>query len=133
MKTIINLFIITGIILLINSCSTPLTVFPISKITPAAQITAEKSVDEQQNFVLEIIARNLASADRLNPPGNNYSVWIVTSSYRVKNVGQLIIENAEKGSFKTSTPFDFHQVFITVEDQPDLHYPVGVEISRTRI
>ena len=119
-------------VLTLTSCATTAK-FPVSSTAPAADISAKKKTDSHRNITLEITARNLASPDRLNPAGNNYSVWIVTKEYGVKNVGQLMIRNAKKSSFKTTTPFDFNEIFITVENQGDLKYPTGTEISRTKI
>ncbi len=119
-------------VLTLTSCATTAK-FPVSSTAPAADISAKKKTDSHRNITLEITARNLASPDRLNPAGNNYSVWIVTKEYDVKNVGQLMIRNAKKSSFKTTTPFDFNEIFITVENQGDLKYPTGTEISRTKI
>lgn len=120
------------LILLIHSCSTNVK-FPVSSVVPAATITAQKKTDQQKNYTLEIKAQNLASAERLSPPGHNYSIWIVTTEYGVKNVGQLNVDNAEKSTFKTITPFDFDEVFITVERKGDLQYPEGDEIARTKL
>lgn len=130
MRTIQNLLILSFLVML-NSCSTKAK-FPVSRVTPAADITAKKSTDKQNNFVLEITANNLATADRLDPPGNNYSVWIVTTEHGLRNVGQLNVKNAEKTTFKTTTPFDFNEIFITVEQKGDVGYPTGAEISRTK-
>jgi hypothetical protein len=47
-------------------------------------------------------------------------------------VGQLLVSNGDKATFKTTTAFGFDEVFITVENQSDLTYPTGVEISRTK-
>jgi hypothetical protein len=124
--------ILFSFLTLFLGCAT-YTKFPVSKVTPAADISAKKKINSQKNFSLEIIANNLADANRLNPPGNNYSVWIVTKSHGIKNVGQLNVENAEKTVFKTVTPFDFDEVFITIENQGDSNYPLGVEIARTKI
>lgn len=132
MKTIKTLLVLT-IMVMLGACSTSKAKFPVSSTTPAADISVKKSVDKQKNYVLEITAKNLADADRLNPPGNNYSVWIRTVEHGVRNVGQLNVSNAKKTTFKTLTPFDFNEVFITVENQGDLTYPRGVEISRTKI
>lgn len=131
MNTIKNLIIAISILVL-NSCATSAT-FPVSSLVPAADISAKKKTDSNKNITLEITAKNLASPDRLNPSGNNYSVWIVTEEHGIKNVGQLIIDNAEKSTLKTVTPFDFDELFITVENQGDLKYPTGTEVSRTRI
>jgi hypothetical protein len=131
MKTIKKVIALIFIVSL-GSCGKNIK-FPISSRVPAATITAKKSTDNQNNINLEIEAKNLASADRLNPSGNNYSVWIVTTEFGVKNVGQLNVDNNQKSTFKTVTPFDFKEVFITVEEQGDLQYPEGVEIARTKI
>jgi PBP1b-binding outer membrane lipoprotein LpoB len=131
MKTIKNLFVL-ALIVFLGSCATN-TKFPVSSVVPAANISAKKKTDKQQNFTLEITSENLASASRLSPPGNNYSIWIVTKAYGVKNVGQLTIKNARKTTFKTVTAFDFNEVFITVENQGNLLYPQGTEIARTKL
>ncbi|OYZ00962.1 MAG: hypothetical protein B7Y37_08670 [Sphingobacteriia bacterium 28-36-52] len=106
--------------------------FPVSTVVPAAEITAKKSTDANKNNTLEITARNLASPDRLVPAGSNYSIWVVSIGQGTKNVGQLLVSNGDKATFKTTTAFDFDEVFITVENQSDLTYPTGVEISRTK-
>lgn len=113
------------------SCATTAK-FPVSSVVPAAEISAKKSTDANKNSTLEITARNLASPDRLVPAGTNYSVWVVSKGQGTKNVGQLLVKNGDKANFKTTTAFDFDEVFITVENQSDLTYPTGVEISRTK-
>lgn len=125
--------ILLSIVLFVLTACGSTAKFPVSSFAPAADITAKKKTDSHKNNTLEINAKNLASPDRLNPPGNNYSVWIVTPDQGIKNMGQLIIRNARSSSFKTSTPFEFNEVFITVENQGDLKYPSGTEISRTKI
>lgn len=131
MNTIKALLTVVSILVL-YSCATN-AIFPVSNLVPAADISAKKTTDSNKNITLEITAKYLASPDRLKPPGNNYSVWIVTKKQGIKNVGQLIINNAKKTIFKTVTPFEFDELFITVENQGDLKYPTGIEISRTRI
>lgn len=131
MKTLKGLCAILLIATLVSCAST--AKFPVSSTVPAATISAKKTMDNNKNVRLEITARNLASPERLNPPGRNYSVWVVTKENEVNNVGQLMIKNVKKSTFKTSTPFDFDEIFITVENQGDLKYPTGIEISRTKI
>ena len=131
MNTVKTLVVLISILIL-NSCATTAK-FPISSLVPAADISAKKKTDAHKNITLEITAQNLASPNRLNPSGNNYSVWIVTKDQGIINVGQLIVKNAQKSIFKTVTPFDFHELFITVENQGDLKAPAGREISRTKI
>lgn len=128
----IKTLLIAASFLILNSCATTAK-FPISSLVPAADISAKKKKDSHKNITLEITAENLASPNRLNPSGNNYSIWIVTKDNGIKNVGQLIIRNAKKSTFKAITPFDFSEVFITVENHRDLPAPTGKEISRTKI
>jgi hypothetical protein len=121
-----------SLIVMFSSCYSTAR-FPISDKTPAADMTAKKRIDKQKNYTLEINVKNLASSDRLNPPGSNYSVWIMTVDNEIKNVGQLNVKNAKKTNFKTVTPYDFNEIFITVENKGDSDYPVGIEIARTKI
>ena len=129
MRTIKHLAII-GAVALMSACASTAN-FPVSSTVPAADITATKKKDKNKNFVIEVTAINLAEASRLNPPKNNYSVWIVVENGITKNVGQLINKNAKKATLKTTTPFNVKEIFITAEEQGNLNYPVGTEISRT--
>ncbi|MDZ7648315.1 MAG: hypothetical protein U5K54_14645 [Cytophagales bacterium] len=118
------------VVLLLTSCASTVK-FPISSVTPAAEITAKMTQDKHKNFVIEVTAYNMASADRLDPPKNNYIVWIVSENNGTMNIGQLTIKNGEKSYLKTSTPFKVKEIFITAEDESDISYPSGTEISRT--
>ena len=120
------------IILLLTSCSSIKT-FPVSNTAPAAEITAKIKQDKNKNYFIEVKAKNLASSDRLSPPKNNYSVWLVTKKNGIKNMGQLIIENAKTSKLKTTTPFQVVEIFITAEDQGNLSEPNGIEITRTNV
>lgn len=105
--------------------------FPTSDAAPAALIKAKMTKDANKNNVIEVTAWHLAQTSRLNPPKKNYSVWIVAENGATKNLGQLIHENSKKASLSATTPFNVKEIFITAEDQGNLNYPVGVEISRT--
>ncbi|MFN3757392.1 MAG: hypothetical protein ACK4RM_10580 [Flavobacterium sp.] len=117
--------------MLITSCANTAK-FPVSGSVPAADITAQKKQDKNNNFTIEVTAKNLADAQRLNPPRNNYSVWIVTEDGITKNIGQLSNRNARTAVLKAVTPFNFREIFVTAENQGDLTFPSGTEISRTR-
>lgn len=129
MKSLINLLFVT-ILVLLTSCATTAK-FPVSSVTPAAEITATKKQDKNNNYVIEVTAKNLASANRIDPSKKNYNVWIVTENNGTKNAGMLVNKNAKTASLKTSTPFNVKEIFITAEDQGDYSYPVGIEIART--
>lgn len=131
MKTVKSLVIVC-VLALITSCSSTLK-FPISNDAPAADITAKIKKDKYDNFQIEVVAKNLADASRLNPPKNNYSVWVVAENGEIKNIGQLTQKNAKKAVLETSTPFTVEEIFITAENQGNLNAPSGKEISRINV
>ncbi len=57
---------------------------------------------------------------------------IVSETDGVRNIGKLKIKNAETAGIETLTPFKFSEVFITAEDQADVTYPGGIEITRIK-
>lgn len=116
-------------ILLLNSCSSTLK-FPISSVTPAAEIKVNIKKDKHNNHVIKVTAVDLAGADRLIPPKNNYIIWIVTERNGIKNVGQLTSKNEKKSYLITNTPFNIKEVFITAEEQGNISYPSGIEITK---
>lgn len=130
MKTIKNLVIIAFLVM-VSSCAST-AIFPISVTVPAAEIKATKKQDQNSNYLIELTANNLADASRLNPPMNNYSVWIVIDKGVTKNIGQLSNKNGKRAVLKTLTPFNVKEIFITAEKQGNLTFPEGVEISRTK-
>ena len=129
MKSFINVLLVTVMVFL-TSCATT-TKFPVSSITPAAEITAKEKQDSNNNYVIEVTAKNLASANRVDPSKKNYNVWIVTENNSTKNAGMLVNKNAKTATLKIVTPYDVKEIFITAEDQGNYSYPVGIEISRT--
>jgi hypothetical protein len=131
MKTIKHL--IAGIVaVLLTSCASTAK-FPTSIITPAAEIVAKTKTDKNNNTVIEVTAKNLASADRLDPPKESYVVWITTEDNGTKNIGLLNSKNGSKAVLITSTPFKVREIYITAENQGNISYPAGIEISRTSL
>ncbi|WP_321519030.1 hypothetical protein [uncultured Bacteroides sp.] len=131
MKRAKNVLLI-AILLFLTSCAS-ITKFPISSTVPAAEITAKTKQDKNKNYSIEVTAKYLASPERLNPPKNNYNVWIVTEENEIKNLGMLTNKNAKTAVLKTKTPFKVVEIFITAEDQGNNSFPNGLEISRTNL
>ncbi|MDD4922589.1 MAG: hypothetical protein PHS30_08965 [Bacteroidales bacterium] len=118
-------------ILLFISCSTA-SKFPVSSVTPAANIVVYRHHDSNGNRTITIKAKNLASTERLSPPKQMYVVWILVENNMAKNIGQLKIKNAKEAEIKTLTAFNYTEIFITAEDQADVQYPSNLEISRIK-
>lgn len=123
--------IVLVLILALSSCANILK-FPISTVSPAANIEIRRQQDQNGNNAIKITANNLAAAERLSPPKKFYVAWVLLESNEVRNIGQLNVKNAKKAEIETLTPFKFTEVFITAEDQADILYPTGVEISRIK-
>jgi hypothetical protein len=104
---------------------------PVSTVAPAAVITAKKTLDKNKNYVVELVALNLTSPERLNPPKDHYNVWIVTEQNEYKNLGQIMNANAKKVVFRTLTPFNPKEIILTAEDEGNRPMPTGIEIART--
>jgi hypothetical protein len=131
MKTMNRLLIVAFAAILASCAST--VKFPVSNTLPGADITVKKSKDKSSNYVIEVTAENLADPNRLEPPKNNYSVWVVLNNGQTRNIGQLSANNNNKAVLKTITPFDVREIFITAEERGDLTYPAGTEIARTTL
>ncbi len=131
MKKIKGLLIVAVSILLVSCSST--VQFPISTVTPGAEISANVKKDANMNYIVEVVAKNLANANRLDPPKSNYVVWIISDNNGTKNIGQMFTKNGKKSTLKTTTAFKPTAIFITAEDQGIITYPSGIEISRMSI
>jgi len=129
MKTIITLILS---IFLITSCATTKE-FPVSDITPAAKIKASINKDKNGNYKISVVADNLSSAERLNPPKNVYVVWVITAMNGTKNIGQLKNKNAQKATLQTLTSFEPEEIFITAEEEGNISYASGPVISRISV
>jgi len=128
----LKLFAVVIGVLFFTSCATSVN-FPVSDLVPAAEIRVSKKQDNNNNYTIKVTAENLASAARLDPPKNNYVVWIATEDNGLKNVGQLLNKNAKKVELETTTPFNVREIFITAEDEGNITYPSGIEITRTKL
>ena len=116
-------------VFLMTSCVT-VAKFPVSDVAPTANIVAKIKKDKQNNFEIAIITNYLSSAERLSPPKKIYVIWIKTKENGLSNAGQLKIENGKKNTLKTLTSFEPLEILITAENEGNVTFPSGIEISR---
>jgi hypothetical protein len=131
MKTF-KIFAIIGIIAFLTSC-TSTKKFPISQVTPAADITAKIKKQDKPNYLVTITANNLAASERLDPPKKTYVIWAVSEAGVIRNVGHFTQQNAVKSTYKASFPYKPIEIFITAEEEEGLCEPAGIEIARTKL
>jgi len=128
----IKRILFVAIVAILTSCASA-SIFPISEVVPAAEITAKKVKQGKWNYQITLTALNLASPERLTPAKKMYVIWAVSPSGTIRNVGFFNNINAEKSIYKASFPYEPMEIFITAEDEEDLCKPNGVEVTRVKL
>lgn len=123
---------IIGVVALMTSCAST-SKFPVSQVTPAADITVKTMKQGKPNYLVTITANNLAASERLNPPKEIYVIWAISEAGVIRNVGHFTQKNAVKSTYKASFPYKPVEIFITAEDEEGLCQPAGTEITRTKL
>lgn len=126
MKNKIALSLSIVLIAFLSSCATKVD-FPVSKVTPGADVTAKVKKDANDNYRIDLKAEKLTSPDRLNPPKEMYVVWIETNR-GTKNLGKLrmssgIFSSTRKGALSTTVAFEPKRIIITAEDSSTNNQP----------
>lgn len=134
-KNILSGLLFTFFLAAFTSCSKKVT-FLNSSVVPAAQGYVKVNKDDNKNYVIKIEIKNLAEVNRLQPPKNNYVIWMITDENSTKNIGQIksgssMMSSKLKASFETVTPFKPTKIFITAEDNADVQYPGAPTVLST--
>jgi hypothetical protein len=108
--------------MLIAGCATTVH-FPVSSELPAADLTAKIKTDDNNNYLVDLKAKHLASPERLNPSKDIYLVWLVTEDGEFQNLGMLSGDNSKQGSLKTVTSLKPERIIVTAEKEPNLREP----------
>jgi Flp pilus assembly protein CpaB len=131
MKSIQKLSIMVVLVIL-TSCVSKIK-FPVSQITPAADISAKIKKQEAPNYQVSITANNLANSERLEPSKKIYVIWATSEAGITRNAGHFTHKNAEKATYKSSFPYKPIEIFITAEDDEGVCQPTGIEITRAKL
>ncbi len=130
-KNIINVLVVIAVIL-IAACSNTAK-FPVSQVAPGAEIKAKTRVDQDNNKVLTINAKNLESPANVDPGSTEYVVWIETDDKGLRNIGRLESKDDNTAVFKAETPYEYSEIIITAESRANVSQPSGPEIARVEI
>lgn len=128
---VLRLLTIAVSIAVFYSCATTVR-FPVSQSVPAADGSVKIKRDRNKNYQIAVNIKHLANPNRLTPPKSVYVVWAETDEGLTKNIGRLVSNKSNKGSMKTSIPFNPVQIFITAEDEGALTFPGNQELFRTQ-
>lgn len=101
--------------------------FPVSNIVPGAEVEAKIKTDSNDNYEIDLTAKNLTSPDRLDPPKEMYVVWAETSR-GTKNLGRLEISkgmfsSTRSGKLKTVSSYKPKRILITAENTSSNNEP----------
>jgi hypothetical protein len=123
-------------ILLFESCARKIS-FMTSSVVPAAEGTVKLKKDNNNNYNVSLEVMRLAEPERLQPPKDNYVVWMNTEQNGTQNIGKLetssgLLSKTLKSSLETVTPFKPSDFFITAEDDAVVQYPSGQVVLRTK-
>jgi len=124
--------LLLGFLIVTTSCTSTKT-FPVSKLVPAAEITVNKKIVNDNNNEVKVKAKYLASPERVSKNATAYVVWLVSEENGIKNLGALYHKNGESSELKTITSFVGSEIFITAEKEAGISQPNGVEISRVKL
>jgi hypothetical protein len=130
MKKVLQTSIIL-IIAILASCTTT-TKFPVSTVTPGADILMDVKKVGTNNYKVSITSFNLASTERLDPPQAAYVIWMVSNTDVLRNVGNFSKSGDNKLTFTAFFPYMISEVFITAEGSAGACKPEGIEITRIK-
>lgn len=130
-KIIINVLVVFAVFL-IAACSNTAK-FHLSQVVPEAEIKAITRVDQDNNKVLIINAKNLESPANVDPGSTEYVVWIETDDQGLRNIGRLVSKDDHTAVFKAETPYEYSEIIITAESRANVSQPSGPEIARVEI
>mgnify|MGYP003608417924 CR=1 FL=1 len=110
--------------------------FLASTVVPSArgQVTIKKI--KNKNYAIKIKIDELAEVKKVEPSKNMYIVWMESEKLTVKNMGHILcdtgcISSKFKAAFETVTVFKPTKIFITLEDNPNVPYPINPFVLET--
>lgn len=127
------IFLITSSFLIIAFACSNTARFTVTDAAPNAEIRAKTRVDEDNNKVLTINAKNLEEPASIDSASNTYVVWIKTDADELLNIGQLQNKADETASMKAITRYEFREIIITAESRANVAEPSGTEIAKVDI
>jgi len=113
--------------LIITSCATN-EAFLNSSVVPAATGKVKVKRDGNQNYVINLEVKNIASVVRLQSAKQLYVVWMETERGIFENLGQLktstgFMSKQRTASLETVSSFKPVRFFITAENEKNVRYP----------
>lgn len=120
-----------------TSCAKKIAFAP-SSVVPAASGSVKVKKDDNNNYKVNLHVQHLPEAGDLNPPKNNYTVWMETADNRAMNIGRLqvskgLFSKTRKGELETVASFKPVRFFITAEDSSTPNIPGSEHVLTTSL
>jgi hypothetical protein len=96
--------------------------------TPGARGVVTVQQGDNGNRELDVKVQSLALPSSLTPPASAYVVWIQEPGQQPENLGQIQLDSHENGELHVKTPFARFKVFITAEENAQVHVPQGIQV-----
>jgi hypothetical protein len=96
--------------------------------TPAARGTVTVHISSNNNSRLDLKVQALAKPSSLTPAANAYVVWVQPPGEPAQNEGELKVDKNLNGELHTETSYKRFKVFVTAEQNAQVHAPSGPEV-----
>ena len=104
-----------------------------STIVPAAAGTLQTGQDKNGNTSIELQVHHLAAPQSLSTPENVYVVWVQHGELAPCKAGFLGIGKNLGGTFKSVTPYDAFQIWVSAEQDRETTSPRGPEVLKVSV
>lgn len=104
-----------------------------TQLTPGAGGQVLISKGDNGNTRVDVKVEHLAPPAALNPPSNDYVVWLQENGRGPENQGVIKVGKDENGQLRIKTPYKAFRLFITAEPTPTPQMPNNMEVLSARV
>jgi hypothetical protein len=103
-------------------------------VDPGARGTIHTDNDDNGNTRIKVEVEHMATPQQLNPPHQNYVVWIQQEGQPPKILGELNVDKEHAdGKLEGLTPAKVFDVIVTAEDQRNPMTPSGTVVLQGHV
>lgn len=101
---------------------------------PGAEGNIKASSTDNDNTLIEVDVRHLASPEKVATGATTYVVWVRAAGAGIpQNLGALQVDGDLRGTLKSVTPLRSFDVFITAEASPTTMAPINKQLLTASI
>lgn len=100
---------------------------------PAAGGRVSVNKHNNGNVRIKLQVEHMAKPGALTPARQNYVVWMQARAQEPQNQGMPRVDDKLKGTFETTMPNQYFEVFVTAEDNPAAQTPSGPKLLHAEV